>query len=85
MLTITHWIILALKGSLVPLSIPDDLKAGKAKIRVTVSGAITHQSEADVTVQAKSVSMFIQTDKAMYKPSQTGMESSQISDSSLHA
>lgn len=65
-------LILAQNGGKVNFDVPNDLKAGSAKVKVVTTGGITHTSQADVKVVAKSVSIFIQTDKAMYKPSQTG-------------
>jgi CD109 antigen len=36
------------------------------------SGGLTFKNETTLHYQAKSISIFIQTDKAMYKPGQTG-------------
>ena len=36
------------------------------------SGGLTFKNETTLNYQAKSISIFIQTDKAMYKPGQTG-------------
>ena len=58
------------------LDVPSTLKAGTATIRVRFidsSGQTPSTGRAtDVTVSSKSHSLFIQTDKSLYKPSQTG-------------
>ena len=59
------------------LKVPATLTAGKATITVTFessksTSAPLYSGSAEVSVVAKSHSVFIQTDKPVYKPSQTG-------------
>ena len=51
---------------------PDILHSGAYDIKVTGSGGLSFTNETSLHYQAKSISIFIQTDKAMYKPGQTG-------------
>ncbi|WAQ99618.1 CD109-like protein, partial [Mya arenaria] len=54
------------------ISVPDDVHSGSYKLHVQGSGHGLHFSnETSITFQSKSVSIFIQTDKATYKPGQT--------------
>ncbi|XP_060581140.1 CD109 antigen-like isoform X3 [Ruditapes philippinarum] len=53
------------------LLVPDDVHAGSYKLHVTGSGGATFTNETTITFESKSISLFIQTDKAMYKPGQT--------------
>ncbi|XP_041346946.1 CD109 antigen-like [Gigantopelta aegis] len=55
----------------ITLKIPANLKSGQYKLRATGSGGLTFTDETTVQFNSKSVSLFIQTDKAMYKPGQT--------------
>ena len=45
---------------------------GLYSLRVTGSGGLTFTNETNLTVDQKCVSMFVQTDKGIYKPGQTG-------------
>ena len=53
-----------------------DITQASFKLKVALSGfanGVTVTEEKDVEVKAKSMSIFVQTDKAMYKPGETGM------------
>ena len=54
------------------LQVPDNLHSGSYKLHVQGTGGLHFQNETDLTFESKSISIFIQTDKAMYKPGQTG-------------
>ena len=47
---------------------------GPYSLRVTGSGGLTFMDETTLIVDQKCVSVFIQTDKGMYKPGQTGID-----------
>ncbi|XP_048243527.1 CD109 antigen-like isoform X1 [Haliotis rufescens] len=55
----------------ITIKVPKDLKSGSYKLKVTGSGGLTFSNETTLTYNHKSMSIFIQTDKAMYKPGQT--------------
>ncbi|XP_048758952.2 CD109 antigen-like isoform X2 [Ostrea edulis] len=53
------------------IQVPDNLGPGSYKVAVRGSHGLKFSNETDLNYQSKSVSIFIQTDKAMYKPGQT--------------
>ncbi|XP_071088368.1 CD109 antigen-like isoform X2 [Haliotis cracherodii] len=55
----------------ITIKVPKDLKSGSYKLKVTGSGGLTFSNETTLSYNHKSMSIFIQTDKAMYKPGQT--------------
>lgn len=52
--------------------VPDSLGLGSYSLAVHGTHGLKFSNETDLYYQSKSVSIFIQTDKAMYKPGQTG-------------
>lgn len=46
---------------------------GSYKLAVHGTHGLKFANETDLNYESKSVSIFIQTDKAMYKPGQTGI------------
>ena len=58
------------------LQVPDAVPAGSYGLRVRGTGGLTFENQTRINLQAKSISIFIQTDKATYKPGQTGTLSS---------
>ena len=48
---------------------------GPYSLRVTGSGGLTFRNETSLKVDQKCVSVFIQTDKGIYKPGQTSRDS----------
>lgn len=60
-------------GNICTLQVPDSLHPGSYKLKVQGTGHGLHfTNETDLAFESKSISVFIQTDKAMYKPGQTG-------------
>lgn len=57
----------------VVLKVPDNLHSGSYEIEVTGSGGLVFTNKTGLSYQSKGISIFIQTDKAMYKPGQTGI------------
>ncbi|XP_071088381.1 CD109 antigen-like isoform X2 [Haliotis cracherodii] len=55
----------------ITIKVPKDLNSGSYKLKVTGSGGLTFSNEITLTYNHKSMSIFIQTDKAMYKPGET--------------
>ncbi|XP_052253498.1 CD109 antigen-like isoform X15 [Dreissena polymorpha] len=56
----------------IQINVPDNLHIGSYKIQVQGSGHGLHfQNETSINYEMKSISIFIQTDKANYKPGQT--------------
>ncbi|XP_053399009.1 CD109 antigen-like isoform X3 [Mercenaria mercenaria] len=53
------------------LQVADDVHAGSYKLHVAGTGGATFKNETTISFESKSISLFIQTDKAMYKPGQT--------------
>ncbi|KAL4230965.1 hypothetical protein ACF0H5_011338 [Mactra antiquata] len=54
------------------LNVPDDARSGSYKLHVTGTGSsVNFVNETSLQFESKSISVFIQTDKAMYKPGQT--------------
>ncbi|XP_062608191.1 CD109 antigen-like isoform X3 [Saccostrea cucullata] len=53
------------------IQVPDELGPGSYKLSVHGTHGLKFSNETDLNYQSKSVSIFIQTDKAMYKPGQT--------------
>lgn len=54
------------------LQVPANLHSGSYKLHIQGTGHGLHfQNQTDLTFERKSISIFIQTDKAMYKPGQT--------------
>ncbi|KAL5016375.1 hypothetical protein ScPMuIL_005964 [Solemya velum] len=53
------------------LKVPADLTSGGYTLSITGSGGLTFTNSTSITYESKSMSVFIQTDKAMYKPGQT--------------
>ena len=53
--------------------VPDNLGPGSYKLAVHGTHGLKFANETDLNYEFKSVSIFIQTDKAMYKPGQTGI------------
>lgn len=57
---------------------PDNLGPGAYKLKVQGTHGLKFTNEADLDYEAKSVSIFIQTDKAIYKPGQKGISNRDI-------
>ncbi|KAJ8297468.1 hypothetical protein KUTeg_023999 [Tegillarca granosa] len=55
------------------VQVPDAIPSGTYKIAVHGTNGLTFSNETDLHFEHKSVSIFVQTDKAMYKPGQTGV------------
>ncbi|KAL5016374.1 hypothetical protein ScPMuIL_005963 [Solemya velum] len=53
------------------LKVPADLTSGGYTLSITGSGGLIFTNSTSITYESKSMSVFIQTDKAMYKPGQT--------------
>ncbi|XP_052721975.1 CD109 antigen-like isoform X2 [Crassostrea angulata] len=53
------------------IQVPDSLGPGSYSLAVHGTHGLKFTNETDLNYQSKSVSIFIQTDKAMYKPGQT--------------
>lgn len=53
------------------IQVPDSLGSGSYSLAVHGTHGLKFSNETDLNYQSKSVSIFIQTDKAMYKPGQT--------------
>ncbi|XP_022321696.2 CD109 antigen-like isoform X2 [Crassostrea virginica] len=53
------------------IQVPDNLGPGSYKLAVHGTHGLKFANETDLNYESKSVSIFIQTDKAMYKPGQT--------------
>lgn len=52
---------------------PDDARSGSYMVHMEGTGTgLTFSNETSIDYEAKSISIFIQTDKAMYKPGQIG-------------
>ncbi|XP_071127944.1 CD109 antigen-like isoform X2 [Mytilus edulis] len=56
---------------LLEVQVPDNLHSGSYEIEVTGSGGLVFTNKTGLSYQSKGISIFIQTDKAMYKPGQT--------------
>ncbi|KAL3880815.1 hypothetical protein ACJMK2_033022, partial [Sinanodonta woodiana] len=59
------------KPGTLSIMVPSGLHSGAYKLTVQGSGGVTFYNETDLEFVSKSMSLFIQTDKAMYKPGQT--------------
>ena len=57
---------------LVHVQIPSHLEQSSYTLVVTGTGGLKFSHSRSVNVKSKSLSIFIQTDKAVYKPGQTG-------------
>ncbi|XP_046542511.1 LOW QUALITY PROTEIN: CD109 antigen-like [Haliotis rubra] len=55
----------------ITLKVPRNLKNGTYKLTVVGNGGLTFKNETTLSYSRKGMSIFIQTDKAMYKPGQT--------------
>ncbi|KAK3607708.1 hypothetical protein CHS0354_016732 [Potamilus streckersoni] len=53
------------------LIVPLDIDSGTYEIHIEGKGAVSFKNYTSISYQPKSVSIFIQTDKAIYKPGQT--------------
>ncbi|XP_045204949.2 CD109 antigen-like isoform X1 [Mercenaria mercenaria] len=53
------------------LPIPDNLPEGQYILKIVGTGGLTFENSTDLSYDSKSHSVFIQTDKAIYKPGQT--------------
>ncbi|KAK7492646.1 hypothetical protein BaRGS_00016125, partial [Batillaria attramentaria] len=54
----------------VNLDIPADIRSGSYELHVSGAGGLTFKNKTHITFNAKAMSIFVQTDKAMYKPGQ---------------
>ena len=58
---------------MITIQVPDDLDMSECNVTVSgSSGSNNFYNSTMVKVKRKVFSIFIQTDRAMYKPSQTG-------------
>ncbi|XP_064609639.1 CD109 antigen-like [Liolophura sinensis] len=71
--TVAHSSAIVRKGEPlnIKLEIPQGLSVGHYKVTVQGSGGASFNSQAAISYKQKSLSVFVQTDKAVYKPSQT--------------
>ncbi|XP_064610073.1 CD109 antigen-like [Liolophura sinensis] len=71
--TVAHSSAIVRKGEPlnIKLEIPQGLSVGRYKVSVQGSGGANFSSQAAISYKQKSLSVFVQTDKAVYKPSQT--------------
>ena len=54
------------------IQIPNSVSKGKFRLEIEGSGGLTFNETKDVRLEPKVTSVYIQTDKAVYKPGQTG-------------
>ncbi|KAL5008096.1 hypothetical protein ScPMuIL_013677 [Solemya velum] len=59
------------KPGTMELQVPADLTSGDYTLSVVGSRGLTFSNSTSITYESKSMSVFIQTDKAIYKPGQT--------------
>ncbi|KAL5016385.1 hypothetical protein ScPMuIL_005974 [Solemya velum] len=59
------------KPGTMELQVPIDLTSGDYTLSVVGSRGLTFSNSTSITYESKSMSVFIQTDKAIYKPGQT--------------
>ncbi|KAL5015784.1 hypothetical protein ScPMuIL_005373 [Solemya velum] len=59
------------KPKTMELKVPDNLTSGDYTLSVTGSRGLTFFNSTSITFESKSMSVLIQTDKAIYKPGQT--------------
>jgi len=55
------------------LQVPRHLRGSACKLAVSGSGGLTFSNNTSIEIKAKSLSLFVQTDKAIYKPGQKGL------------
>ncbi|XP_077982153.1 CD109 antigen-like isoform X2 [Glandiceps talaboti] len=55
----------------IQLTLPTDTSVNSYQLTVSGSGGLTFENSTDITIDSKSFSILIQTDKAIYKPGQT--------------
>ena len=60
------------------IQVPDNLGAGSYKLKVQGTHGLMFTNEADLYYESKSVSIFIQTDKAIYKPGSKGIPNDMV-------
>ena len=56
----------------ISLQVPADIPSGSYRVNITGTGSLPFKNSTVVYGSFKSVSLFIQTDKAIYKPGDLG-------------
>ncbi|KAK3579106.1 hypothetical protein CHS0354_022127 [Potamilus streckersoni] len=69
--TETSQTLTGVEESRIDVMVPENLGSGKYEIHIEGKGGVSFKNSRSISYEPKSASIFIQTDKAIYKPGQT--------------